>query len=93
MSVLRGGNCVQFLVAKCTFMDHAVSGLVDRAALERLIAASGVAVASKEIDAVARSLERIQTAAAVLMQSLAFDDAGERFYRLLGDEALTGRDR
>jgi len=57
--------------------------MIDRAALERLIVESGVHITSGEVEAVARSLERIQQAASRLVQSLPFDETAERFYRLL----------
>lgn len=55
----------------------------DRAALEKLIGDSGVNVTAEEVDAVAGSLDRIQSAAAAVLKSLSFDETGERFYRLL----------
>jgi hypothetical protein len=60
---------------------------IDRAAVEKLIAASGVSVTAEDVDALARSLDRVQNAAATLLQSLSFDETGERFYRLLDADA------
>jgi len=64
-------------------MSASAHGLIDRSALEKLIAGAGVTVASEDVEAVARSLERIQQAATNLVQSLPFDETAERFYRLL----------
>jgi hypothetical protein len=55
----------------------------NRAALQKVIADLGVSVNADDVDAVARSLDRIQGAAASLLQSLSFDETGERYYRLL----------
>ena len=60
----------------------------DRAVLEKVIADSGVKVNADDVNAVARSLGPIQTAAATLLQSLSFDETGERYYRLLEADAL-----
>jgi len=64
-------------------MSAPLHSSVDRAALQKRIAESGVAVTSEEVEAVARSLERIQDAASTLIQSLSFDETIERFVRLL----------
>ncbi len=58
-------------------------GGIGKAALEEVLAASGVKVTSEEAEAVARSLSRIQAAAATLLQSPSFDETVEHFYRLL----------
>jgi hypothetical protein len=71
-------------------MSAAAHGGIDAAALKQLIAASGVRVTSEEVDAVARSLDRIQSAAAALMQSPTLDETAERFYRLLENDAADG---
>lgn len=64
------------------------SGGIDKTALEKVLSASGVKVTSEDVDAVARSLARIESAATALCRSLSFDDTAERFYRLLeGDPA------
>jgi len=64
-------------------MSVPARGAIDRAALEKLIVDTGVSVNADDVDAVARSLDRIQSAAATLLQSLSFDETDERFYRLL----------
>ncbi len=69
-------------------MSGPACGAANRAALERVIADIGVNVNADDVDAVARSLERIQTAAATLLQSLSFDETSERYYRLLEADAL-----
>ncbi len=56
---------------------------IGKAALEEVLAASGVKVTSEEAEAVARSLSRIEAAATTLLQSLPFDETAEHFYRLL----------
>jgi hypothetical protein len=65
----------------------------NKAALEEALANSGVRLASEEVDAVARSLDRIQIAAATLLRSPSFDETSERFYRLLDIDASDGVDR
>ena len=55
----------------------------NRAALQKVIADLGVSVNAADVDAVARSLDRIQGAAASLLQSLSLDETSERYYRLL----------
>jgi len=74
-------------------MSGPAGGVASRAALERVIADIGVNVNADDVDAVARSLERIQTAAAPLLQSLSFDETSERYYRLLEADALDGAGR
>jgi hypothetical protein len=58
---------------------------IHEAALVEVMAASGVAVSSDDIGPVARSLGRIERAAA-LLQPPSFDDTHERFYRLLEND-------
>ncbi|MFZ2059157.1 MAG: hypothetical protein WAV54_17285 [Acidimicrobiales bacterium] len=70
-------------------MSAAGRGEIDRVALQKLIAASGVAVDAAEVDAVARSLDRIRAAATLLLSS-ELDETGERFYRLLEIGAANG---
>ncbi len=60
----------------------------NRAALEKVIADLGVSVNADDVAAVARSLDRIQSAAASLLQSLSFDETSERYYRLLEADVL-----
>jgi hypothetical protein len=74
-------------------MGAPARAVIDRAAVEKLIAESGVSVTAEDVDAVARSLERIQNAAATLLQSLSFDETAERFYRLLDADAAGGDGR
>jgi hypothetical protein len=63
-------------------------GSIDKTALEKVLSSSGVKVASEDVDAVARSLVRIESAATALCRSLSFEDTAEHFYRLLeGDPA------
>lgn len=58
----------------------------DNAALEQVLAASGVKITSQDADAVARALTRINAAAVTLLASLSFDDTIERYYRLLEND-------
>ena len=51
-------------------MSCPACGAANREALEKVIADNGVSVNADDVDAVARSLERIQSAAATLLQSL-----------------------
>jgi hypothetical protein len=62
-------------------------GHIDPSTTERLLAVAGVRFSAQEADRVTRSLERIQDAAAGLLQSLPFDATGEQFYRLLESDA------
>jgi len=71
-------------------MSAAARDAIDRAALQKLIAANGVAVTAAEVDAVAGSLDRICAAAATLLRSSELDETGERFYRLLEIGAADG---
>jgi hypothetical protein len=64
-------------------MSAEMHGGIGEAALEEVLAASGVKITSADAKACARSLARIQAAAASLLQSLSFDETVERFYRLL----------
>ena len=57
------------------------------AELERIITASGVAVTSGDVEAVARSLKRIKAAAAILLHRQTFDETDELFYRLIEGDA------
>jgi len=71
-------------------MSAGADGGIDKATLERLIAGSGVRPPPQELDAVARSLARIRTAAAALSPPSSFNETVERFYRLLQAEANDG---
>ncbi len=62
----------------------------DKAALEQVLAGSGVQVTSEEVDAAARALACMRRAAATLPQSALFDETIERFYRLLEIDAADG---
>ena len=66
-------------------------GHIDPATVERLLADSGVRCSVQEVERVARSLARIQDAAAVLLQELSFDATSEQFYDLLESDADEGR--
>jgi hypothetical protein len=88
--VLRDADCVQFFYTEVTRMSARPLGGIDRATVEALMAASGVRPGSQELDAVVRSLARIHSATASLLQSSSFDETGERFYRLLEDDAGAG---
>jgi len=66
---------------------------IDRATVAALMAASGVSASSAELDAVMGALVRMQSAAANLLQSSAFDETCERFFRLLEDDAGQGAGR
>jgi hypothetical protein len=68
-------------------MSVPASDAATKAALEKVIADSGVNVNADDVDAVARSLDRIQSAAAILLRFLSFDDTSERYYRLLETDA------
>ena len=69
-------------------MSVPVGDAANRAALAKVIADIGVNVNADDVDAVARSLDRIQIAADTLLQSLSFDETGERYYRLLEADDL-----
>ena len=58
---------------------------ISEAALAEVVAASGVAVSADDVGPVARSLARIERAAA-LLKPASFDDTNERFYRLLEND-------
>jgi hypothetical protein len=88
--VLRDENCVPFFAAEVINMSVSARGMIDRGALEKLMAASGVSVNADDVDAVSRSLERIQSAAATLPQPLSLDETDEHFYRLLEADAANG---
>jgi len=66
---------------------------IDAAALETVLASSGVKVTRQDVDAVARSLARIRDAAAALFPSPLLDETGERFFRLLEGDADEGAGR
>lgn len=72
-------------------IDH-LHGGIDRATVEGRVADSGVRLTPQEVDAVVRSLARIQIAAAALLQSPLFDEAIEQFYRLLESDAADTAD-
>jgi hypothetical protein len=58
---------------------------VSEAALADVLTATGVNVGAEDIGPVARSLTRVEQAAA-LLSAPTFDDTNERFYRLLEDD-------
>jgi hypothetical protein len=60
----------------------------DEAALEKIMANSGVHVTSEDVDAVARALARIRIALAKLLLSTPFDETIERFYLLLESDRV-----
>ena len=62
---------------------------IDKAALAKVVAESGVSVTPAELDALAGSLERIRAAAAALLQPISIDETPESFRRQLegGGEA------
>jgi hypothetical protein len=60
------------------------------AALEKILASSGVKINPQDVDAVARALARINHAAASLFPSCLLDETGERFFRLLESDAGDG---
>jgi hypothetical protein len=70
-----------------TRMSARPVGAIDRTTVEALMAASGVSASSAELDAVVRALARLQDAAATLLQPSSFDETGERFFRLLENDA------
>jgi hypothetical protein len=76
--------------AEVTSMSAKMHGGISEAALEEILAATGVEITSEDANAVARSLIRIQAAAATLLQSLSFDQTVERFYRLLDTGTTEG---
>jgi hypothetical protein len=64
---------------------------VDRAAaLQALVADTGVNVTPAEAQALVQSLARVQGAAATLLRPPSFDETVERFYRLLESDAAEG---
>jgi len=71
-------------------MSAEMHGGIGEAALEEVLAASGVEITSEDAKAVARSLVRIEAAAMTLLQSLSFDETVERFYRLLDTGSAEG---
>jgi hypothetical protein len=67
---------------------------VDRAAaLQALVADTGVNVTPVEAQALVQSLARVQGAAATLLRPPSFDETVERFYRLLESAAAEGAGR
>jgi hypothetical protein len=64
-------------------MSAPAGDAANRAALQKVIADLGVSVNAADVDAVARSLDRIQGAAASLLPSPSLDETSERYYRLL----------
>jgi hypothetical protein len=63
---------------------------IDLVALEKILASSGVKISPQDVDAVARSLARINHAAAGLFPSCVLDETAERFFRLLESDADDG---
>jgi hypothetical protein len=84
-SVLRIEKCVQFFGGGDGGMSAKDRNDISEAALADVMAASGVAVNADDVGPVARSLARIERAAA-LLGSPSFDDTSERFFRLLEDD-------
>jgi hypothetical protein len=85
--VLRIVKCVQFVDAEIELMSMG-KGWIEPGAVADTLAASGVQVTPDDAEAVARALERIAAAAAILFASQSFDDTAERYFRLLeGDDA------
>jgi hypothetical protein len=68
-----------------TDMSAKERGDIGEAALAEVLAARGITVGPEDIGPVARSLARIEHAAASL-PAPSFDDADERFLRLLEDD-------
>ena len=66
---------------------------IEPKAIDSIFAASGVTATRDDVEAVARSLARIDQAAAVLFSGLSFDETVERFYRLLDAFAEKGAGR
>jgi uncharacterized 2Fe-2S/4Fe-4S cluster protein (DUF4445 family) len=62
-------------------------GTDDTDNVERRLTASGITVTGEDVEAVARSLARIEAAAAILLHPLSFDETDERFYRLIEGDA------
>jgi len=60
---------------------------IDRTIVEEVIAGNGVKITPQEAEAVARSIARMQAAAATLLCSSSFDETGEYYYRLLASDA------
>jgi len=71
-------------------MSAAMRWSIGKAALEEVLAASGVKVTPEDAEAVARSLSRVEAAAAKFLQSPSFDETVEHFYRLLDTGAAEG---
>jgi hypothetical protein len=78
------------LAAENTGMSAAMRWSIGKAALEEVLAASGVKVTPEDAEAVGRSLTRVEAAAAKLLQSPSFDETVERFYQLLDTRAAGG---
>ena len=75
-------------------MSAGASDGVDRAAaLQALVADTGVSVTPVEAHALVQSLARLQGAAATLLRPPSFDETVERFYRLLESDAAAGAGR
>ena len=71
-------------------MSAAMRWSIGKAALEEVLAASGVKVTPEDAEAVGRSLSRVEAAAAKLLQSPSFDETVEHFYRLLDTATAEG---
>jgi len=56
---------------------------IDKAALAQVVAETGVRVTPAELDALATSLQRIASAAAMLLQPISIDETPESFRRQL----------
>ena len=63
---------------------------VDRQALSKMLAASGVRVTAEEAEAVLRAVARVRAAAASLLESQSFDDTAESYFRLLESDGADG---
>jgi DNA-binding GntR family transcriptional regulator len=73
------------LAAKVQGMSDQDRAEFSAAALMAMLAASGVTADASDVGSVARSLARMERAAA-LLQTPSFDDTNERFYRLLAHD-------
>jgi hypothetical protein len=66
---------------------------IDKAALAKVVAESGVSVTAAELEALAGPLERIRAAAATLLQPISIDEAPESFRQQLEGDGDGGAER
>jgi hypothetical protein len=79
------------LPAEVTDVSSGKPDAIAGATVAAVVADSGVSITAEEAEAVARSLVRIEAAAAILLRLPSFDETGEQYYRLLESDAAEGR--